>query len=86
MDFAVTHENRKTGDAYQVFELTFQDYMDTGFADSEFITTHMSNTTCEVTLFLTEDNFEKLAEALGDMAHQIRVNRSSRTPSLATTA
>ena len=60
---------------YQVLKLQFADYMESGFEPGEFVTTHMSGVRCDVTMFLSEQSFEKLAEALGDMACRIRADR-----------
>ena len=61
---------------YQVLRLQFADYMESGgFESGEFMTTHMGAHSTDVTLFLSENNFERLAKALGDMARKIRADR-----------
>lgn len=75
MEIEITYEKDKES-RYQVLRLLFSDYMESGgFESGEFMTTHMGAHSTDVTLFLSENNFERLAEALGDMARKIRADR-----------
>ena len=75
MEIEITYEKDKES-RYQVLRLLFSDYMESGgFESGEFMTTHMGAHSTDVTLFLSENNFERLAKALGDMARKIRADR-----------
>jgi len=75
MKIDVSYETDNLASPYQILRLEFTDYMETGFESGEFMTTHMGAHSSDVTMFLSENNFERLAKALGDMARKIRADR-----------